>query len=213
MSIATTNIIPYLLIKFEETEFQWLNHNQFIGKLNGRKVEVRPLPIWVIFLLKTLPLMLLILAVSNNFFLIQEFFKLEHGMGIAVVTGISLFGAIFSLFLSKGGLRIITAIFSLLLYMLVTYVCLKNGGLSWAFQVGAGATLYMIFILYAWWDIVMIMLNQKQMFYVVNQTKVFSFWRKNRKNQKRGMFSLQLEGIFLNLYSDQRYEVQNEDNY
>jgi len=214
MNLASTNIIPYFLMKFQNEKFQWLNKEELTGRLNGGKVEVRPLPLWVIFLLKTLPLMLVIYALSNNFFLIREFFSLQEKT-VALMAGATAFGAIYSLFMSRGGLRIASSILSLSSYMIMTYICItsSNSNFMWSFQVGVGATLYFIFILYAWWDILMIMAEQKQMFYVVNQRKAFTFWKRNKKNEIKNLFNIQLEGIFLNLYADQNYEVRNESRH
>jgi len=215
MNIATINTVPYLMMKFNDAKFQWLDKESLRGRLNGREAELLPLPLWVIFLIKTLPLMLLIFAVSNKFFLIREFFNLEAGPDkfIAVAAGVSLFLAIYSLFMSKGAMKIATAILAILFYLLISWVAFQIDTGAFSFQLGVGASLYLVFIIYAWWDIIMIVTDNKEMFYVKNRKKAFTFWKKNKKNTKKDLLNFQLEGIFINLYNDEDYEVYDENTH
>jgi len=87
-------------------------------------------------------------------------------------------------------------------------LCIDNGAYAWAFNVGVGVTLYLVLILYGVWDIVLILLKKKQIFYIKNYTKSFVFWKKNTKNERKNLFSFSSNGLFLNLY----WEEEDEEN-
>ncbi len=214
MNIATINTVPYLMMKFRDAKFQWQDKENLKGRLNGREAELRPLPLWVVFVLKTLPLMLLLFVVSNNFFLIREFFHLTGpDKFIALVAGISLFMAIYSLFMSRGVIKIATAILAILFYLLISWAAFQIDSGAFSFQLGVGASMYLLFIIYAWWDIIMIVTGNKEMFYVKNRKRAFTFWKVDKKKNKKDLLNFELEGIFVNLYNDEDYEVYNENTH
>jgi len=210
MRNASVNSIPYFLMKFENAKFEWINKEEGIGRLNGGRVNLRVLPLYMIFFMKTLPIFLITFYLSNNFFLIREFFSLQDGKVLSMIGAISLFTAIYSLFVRKGGFKIALFVISLGLYMVISYVSLQNN-LSWAFQIGIGATIYICMMIYAVLDLFLILTEQKQMYFVANgYPKSFTFWRRGKNKQKKELFNFRLEGLFVNLYANENYEVQND---
>lgn len=198
---ASINLIPFILAKFKEANFSWTNKEELEGKLNGGAVSLLPLPLWVIFCIKTVPLTVLTVLISNNFMLFFQLFLLKlDEFGIALISGLTAFFALFALIFARGVLRFVVGALSLMAYMAITWLCMDNGAYAWAFNVGVGVTLYIVLILYGAWDIVLILLKKKQMYYIENYAKSFVFWKKNTKNQKKNLLSLSSNGLFMNLY-------------
>lgn len=203
---ASINSIPFILARFRQANFSWTNKEELEGKLNGGAVSLLPLPLWVIFCIKTVPLSVLTVVISNNFMLFFQLFLLKlDEFGIAFISGVTAFFAFFALIFARGVLRFVIGALSLIAYMAITWLCIDNGGYAWAFNVGVGVTLYIVLILYGVWDIVLILLKKKEMYYIGNCAKSFVFWKKNTKNQKKNLFSFSSNGLFMNLY------LENED--
>lgn len=204
---ASINSIPFILAKFRQANFRWTYKEELKGELNGGTVSLLPLPLWIIFCIKTLPFMVLTVFLSNDFMLFFQLFSLKFDeFGIALVSGVTAFFALFSVIFAQGVLRFAVGALSLMSYMTITWLCIYNGAYAWAFNAGVGVTLYLVLILYGVWDIVLIVLKKKQMFYIKNYAKSFVFWKKNTKNERKNLFSFSSNGLFLNLYGEEEDE-------
>lgn len=198
---ASINNIPYLLFKFKNANFEWANKKEGIGNLNARKVVLKELPIYIIFLIKSLPILLFTFYISNKFVLTREFISIENGKMVAIVGAIALFTAIYSLFVRRGGgYRIAIFIASLLVYILTSFYSIHMD-YAWAMETGIASVFYMCLIIFAFSDIFLILAGKKQMYYISNgYPQSLSIFKKKKNKQKKEIFNFKLEGLFLNLY-------------
>ena len=204
---ASLNSIPFILAKFKQANFRWTNKEELKGELNGGAISLLPLPLWGIFCMKTLPFIILTIFLSNNFILFFQLFSLKFDeFGIALISGATAFFALFSLIFAQGVLRFTVGAISLMSYIAITWLCIDNGAYAWAFNVGVGVILYIVLILYGMWDIVLILLKKKQMYYIKNYAKSFVFWKNNTKHERKNLFSFSTNGLFLNLYEEEEDE-------
>ena len=194
-NVATINSIPFLLIVKEKVSFNWKNEDEGIGAINGRRVHVKPLPIWAIFLIKTLPLMLILFLVTNNFFVIREFINLTNGKILGTMAGVSIFICLYSVFFVKSNIKLPVIFLAVLFYSFISFRCLNAHDVYvYALEYGVGATLEIFLILFAFWDILMMLSGEKKMYYILDTYKKF----------------FKFDGIFLNLYTKQNYENRHE---
>lgn len=204
---ASINQIPFILAKFREVAFHWTDKKELEGELNGGAVALQLVPLWVIFCMKTIPLLLIMDLVSNHFVLVEQLFFLDlDELGIAFLYAITAFFAFFSLIFARGVLRFVVSALSLISYMALSWFCLSHGGYGWAFNVGLGVGVYALMIWYGFWDIVLILLKKKQMYYIKNYGKSFLFWKKNKKNERKNLFTFSSIGLFLNIYEEEEDE-------
>lgn len=196
-NVATINSIPFLLIGKEKVSFKWKDEDEGIGTINGRRVQVKPFPVWGIFLIKTLPIMLILFLVTNNFFVIREFINLAEGKVLGIMAGVSIFVGLYSIFFLKSNIKLPITFLAVLFYSFISFKCLNapDSTYVYALEYGVGATLEIFLILFSFWDILTMLSGDKKMYYILDTYKKF----------------FKFDGIFLSLYTSQNYNENHHE--
>jgi len=188
---AKMNKIAFLLFGYEDINFRWLDKKNNIGQWNLGKVELQKLPIWVIFLIKTLPILLFVYFVSGNFFTERMINYRGEALVFSIICALVVVFFVVS-WLSQS-LRLTKSLLALIAFMGLGFYAFKHD-LPFAFESGMGTGFFLGLIVYGFIDILQIIDEKKEIYYA--------------KINKR---FIQFEGRFIILYSDENYEeAQNE---